>query len=68
MHKLENKLKVGLGPDILYREGKLLERFGGQKRRIDRAAACYNLTLQLRDAAGFRGDIVMLIPQTHVPE
>ncbi len=68
MRDLEKKLRPIDGSTILDLEHKLIARFRGQKCQIDKPTACYKLTLQLRDAAGLKGIIVLRNPATLQPE
>ena len=66
--KVENRMKPALGSSIVDREKKLMTRFKGRSCQIDQTEECYQLTLQLRDAAGLKGVIHMRNPKTHALE
>jgi hypothetical protein len=61
-------MKPALGSSIVDREKKLMTRFKGRSCQIDQTEECYQLTLQLRDAAGLKGVIHMRNPKTHALE
>ena len=68
MRKTEDQLKRGFGPGVMDREKKLIARFKSRSCQLSQPDACYKLTLQLRDAAGLKGEIQMRNPKTRVLE
>ena len=54
-----DKLADALSPEIAKTENALRRQFAGSKCHFDDPKGCYALTVQLRDAAGFKGMIVL---------
>ena len=67
-HMIEQKLSRGYGKTIMTREQQLLARFKGRHCELTKAEACYQLALELRNAAGLKGDIQMHNPISQLLE
>jgi hypothetical protein len=68
MRDIEKTIRPVVGSDCLDREAKLITIFHGQRCEMNDPKTCYKLTLQLRNAAGFKGVIYLRNPETHMLE
>ncbi len=68
MHRIETALEPKLGLSIFQLERKLALQFRGNRCDINEPDACYQLTLQLRNATGLKGIILLRNPRTSVLE
>jgi len=67
-HRIEQSVSRAFGKSIMTREQQLLARFKGRYCQLTQPAACYRLTVELRNAAGLKGDIQLYNPKSHLLE